>query len=82
MGTGMVRELALWAIALNLVGVLGLFAFGAPFRIPLGGADIVVLGSSPRGQKIDLAFAILAWLSLLCVIVGSALQAYTVWLTP
>lgn len=37
----MVKEIALWGIALNVAGVLGLFYFGMPFKLPTGGSFIL-----------------------------------------
>lgn len=77
----MIKSIALWGIALNVFGVLGLFYFGAPFRLPTGGANMVVVGSTPHGKALDAVFSVFAWISLAFVIVGSGLQAYAVWLS-
>lgn len=76
----MIQLIALWGIGLNVAGVLGLFYFGAPFRIPLGGSDMVVVDSSQSKKNVLLdRFQLAASLTaLLLVLVGNGLQAWAV----
>ncbi len=78
----MIREIALWGIALNLCGVLGLFYFGMPFKLPTGGAFL--LGTEPSAQALMLErlYGVLGTIALLLTIGGSALQGYAAWLSP
>ncbi|WP_147276133.1 hypothetical protein [Pelagibacterium lacus] len=78
----MVKEFALWGIALNVAGVLGLFYFGMPFKIPTRGA--LLIGTEPRPGALmwERIYGILGKLALLAVLSGAALQAYAVWQTP
>ena len=76
------KEIALWGITLNVFGVLGLFYFGMPFKLPTGGAFI--LGTEPNARQLMLErlYGILGSVALVLTLAGAALQAYAVWLSP
>jgi hypothetical protein len=78
----MVRDIALWGIALNVAGVLGLFYFGMPFKLPTGGAFILGTGPDPRQLMLERVYGILGTIALLFTLAGAGLQAYAVWLSP
>ncbi|OWU66888.1 hypothetical protein ATO1_25900 [Phaeobacter sp. 22II1-1F12B] len=62
-------------ISLNTIGVLLLFAFGMPFRIPTGGrAFLELIGPSDRAVMLDLIYTVLAWVGLVFVLLGNGLQ--------
>jgi hypothetical protein len=69
-----------WAatgIATSMIGVLLLFAFGAPFRIPTGGVSILAVSEGTRKDRIlDKVFAILSWMGLFAVLTGNAMQIF------
>lgn len=76
------KEIALWGIALNAIGVLGLFYFGMPFKVPTGGGFILGTEPTPHRLMMERLYGILGTIALLLTLSGAALQAYAVWLSP
>ncbi|PZO55702.1 MAG: hypothetical protein DCF16_02185 [Alphaproteobacteria bacterium] len=63
-------------VVLALLGTVGVFVFGAPFRIRRSGETITFVSDNPnsRAQAADRLFDVLSWASLVLIIVGAALQ--------
>lgn len=62
-------------LVLVMVGVLVLFAFGMPFRVPTGGATFYIAEQKDeREAKIDLLFKALGYLGIVFVVVGTLCQ--------
>ena len=78
----MLKQVALWGISLNVVGVLGLFWFGMPFRLPSGGAQFLGTEVRPARLWLERLYGVLGTIALLFTLAGAVLQAYAVWLTP
>jgi hypothetical protein len=78
----MIKEIALWGILLNVVGVLGLFFFGMPFKLPIGGAFILGTESSLTRLRMERVYGVLGTIAFILTLAGSALQAFAVWVTP
>ena len=66
----------LGGIAASLVGVIMLFRYGMPYRVPsTNGDQIVTEQADPEGLKEDARYRRLGQLGLLLVVLGTALQA-------
>ena len=77
-----VKDIALWGISLNLVGVLGLFYFGMPFKLPTGGAFLIGTEPSAKALMLERLYGVLGTIALLFTVGGAVLQAYAVWMSP
>jgi hypothetical protein len=62
-------------LVLVMVGVLDLFVFGMPFRVPTGGAVHLILEQkNEREARIDRLFVLLGYVGIVFVIAGTACQ--------
>ncbi len=77
------RTAAYWGISLNAVGVIGLFLFGMPFRLPMRGQDMVTVPEKdPRKICFEKIYMVLGWVALGLILLGSVLQYSSVVLAP
>ena len=69
------RVLTVVGLAFTLVGVLILFRWGMPFRVPSGGAiHIVTEQSDTAGMALDRIYEVCGWIGLALLILGTVLQ--------
>lgn len=67
-------------IFLNMFGVLILFYYGMPFRVPKGGKGYLMLEQEyPAEKQIDANYQSKGYIGLVFVIAGSAMQAVAAW---
>lgn len=77
------RQLALFGTGLNVIGVVGLFLFGMPFRIPMHGNNMIVVEQTdPAELRTERIYSLLSWVSLAAIVAGAAFQAFSVIATP
>jgi hypothetical protein len=75
------RWLNFTGLALELVGVLILFRFGMPFRVPTGGAiNLILDGRAPQAIALDRVYTIWGYVGLLLLVSGTLLQMWAVML--
>ena len=75
---------AAWSIAglvTSLVGVLSLFRYGMPYRVPTGGGSARVTMPTEDGKKAERRYRLLGWLGLVLIILGTAAQVVGAWLS-
>lgn len=67
-------------LVLSLVGVILLFRYGMPFRTRTGGVSRLVIGE-PNAEvvKSEARFAVLGWIGLALICVGTGLQMAANW---
>jgi hypothetical protein len=63
-------------LLLNLAGVVLLFLFGMPFRVPTGGKVVTWTTASIDIQvkKLDDLYSVLGWIGLSAIVLGTLLQ--------
>jgi len=67
---------------MSLVGVLILFRWGMPFRVPTGGAvSIIIEARDQHALAMERIYTILGYVGLLLLILGTALQMFAVLVT-
>lgn len=65
----------IFGLLLVMVGVLDLFVFGMPFRVPTGGAINRILEQrNEKKARIDLLFKVLGYLGMVFVVAGTLCQ--------
>ena len=70
---------ALVGLALSLVGVLILFRWGMPFRVPSAGAiNLIAEQSDPKAIALDRIYTICGYVGLSLLILGTVLQMVAV----
>jgi hypothetical protein len=62
-------------LGLALLGVLVLFRYGMPFRVPADGGSVVVTNPTDEGEAEEAMYKLLGWIGLTFAVVGTALQA-------
>jgi hypothetical protein len=69
------RMLAVFGMLINLAGVLVLFRWGMPFRVPNGGSNaLLISGPTLSGIAVDQVYETLGWIGLSMTIIGTGLQ--------
>jgi hypothetical protein len=77
------RVLNIVGLAFNLIGVLILFRWGMPFRVPTGGDIHLIAEQKNAGQAaLDHIYAVCGWVGLVVLIVGTALQIVATLMPP
>jgi hypothetical protein len=74
---------ATWSIAglvANLAGVLLLFRYGMPYRVPTGGGSVRRTMPTEHGKGIERLYGGLGWLGLILIVLGTASQVVGAWL--
>jgi hypothetical protein len=74
-----VNALNVFGLAANLIGVLLLFRYGMPYRVPTGGSSIYVSSSAdPYQLAEEQRYKRLGILGLVSIVVGTAAQIVVV----
>jgi hypothetical protein len=69
------RVLNIIGLSFNLVGVLILFRWGMPFRVPMRGAVPIILeGIDEKAVALDHTYVICGYIGLVLLILGTVLQ--------
>jgi hypothetical protein len=70
------KALNVFGLVASLVGVILLFRYGMPYRIPMGGYSILTPDNptDPNGAATDTLYSWLGWLGLGLIIVGTVAQ--------
>lgn len=75
-----VRWSPIIGLAASLVGVILLFRFGMPWKLPyLGGDYILADPTDPAEVTRDALYKLCGWVGLFLIIVGTVLQAIGAW---
>jgi hypothetical protein len=62
-------------LLLNLVGVLGLFRYGMPYRVRTGGASAFLLeGEDDEAKRIEARYDAYGWVAITLVVLGTLAQ--------
>ena len=73
------RWLNLVGLVLGLVGVVILFRYGMPFRVPTGGAiSLIAEQTDAKAAATDRAYEIVGYVGLALLVVGTGLQIWAV----
>ena len=73
------RVFNLVGLALSLVGVLILFRWGMPFRVPTGGVvGLAIEGTDQKAAALDRIYAACGWVGLILTILGTVFQMLAV----
>ena len=61
-------------LVLSLIGVLLLFRYGMPYRVRTGGSPMYVSSSDPREAMLERRYAMVGFLGLFLVVLGTICQ--------
>jgi hypothetical protein len=61
-------------LVISLIGVLLLFRYGMPYRVRTGGSSMYVSSSDPREAMLERRYAMLGFLGLFLVVLGTICQ--------
>jgi hypothetical protein len=69
-----------FGILLNLLGLLILFRYGMPFRVPTNGVNYIITETIDEAEKAtDRKYEIIGYVGLLFAVAGTIMQAYAAW---
>lgn len=75
----MAKQLVIWGLIINLLGVVTLFRYGMPYRVETKGQSMLLLEDEDlEAIKAEALYRKLGWLGLVLVIAGTALQIWAV----
>ena len=75
----MAKQLVIWGLIINLLGVVTLFRYGMPYRVETKGQSMLLLKDEDlEAIKAEALYRKLGWLGLVLVIAGTALQIWAV----
>lgn len=74
--------LSIAGLLMNLTGVILLFVFGMPFRVPTGGHPILLADQAdPKDVRAERWYAVLGGLGLALIVLGTAAQIIAIFLS-
>lgn len=77
------RVLNIVGLTFNLLGILILFRWGMPFRVPTGGMQMLALyGKNEGAVVLDRIYMICGWVGLVLLILGTVFQIVAALLPP
>ncbi len=77
------RVLNIVGLAFNLIGVLILFRWGMPFRVPMGGQSMLVAETNDaKHAAIDHIYSVCGYVGLVLLILGTVLQIVATLMPP